>query len=474
MSAKSTDLHYINSRLIYFTFFTGLFLFIAGCKNNPQLNLVITDSTYTRAIPITDYSLGQGGLSSQPMIDDHIAQLKQLHPRTIRFFIQEYYNIYPAKGKYNWEKLDRMFQAITATDARPIPCICLKPAALFPQVNQDICTPVSYSEWDELIFQLVRHCKEINFGVRYWEIANEVDIGEDGGCPYRFTPEEYLEYYKHTSEAILKADPEAKTGGPALADYRNPIGDSLIAYCGRGNARLDFFSWHGYTNNPDFFRQSIRTVKKKLERYPLLKHTETLISEWNMDLWQPDLPPDFQPAFILEVTKIFSDEGLNMSSYYHIRDYYVDPDEFRPFFSAKGTAFMAHWWNVMPQYTGLFDQQGRVRPSYYVFRWLSLMDGKSIKISGSTGDIKTLASEKDHWINILVWNFPENEPGKICDVRLDYMPDKKGTFRIAKLNASLAVNNIEVLRSGSMKDLDTNQMTLTLAPYEINWIEINK
>ncbi len=473
MISLSTRL-FIKSKLNFFICFAVLFFFFDGCKKNTHLALTVTESIYNKAINIPDYSLGQGGLSSQPMIEEHLVQLKELHPKTIRFFIQEYYNIYPAKGKYNWEKLDRMFSSIVATGAEPIPCICFKPAVLYPAIDQEICTPDSWAEWDELIFQLVRHCKKMNFNVKYWEIGNEVDIGEDGGCPYKFTPEAYNEYYKHTSEIIIKADPGAKTGGPTLADYRNPIGDSLIAFCGRGNARLDFFSWHGYTNNPDFFRQSIRAIKKILRQYPALKKTETLISEWNMDLWQPDLDPYFQPAFILEVTKIFEDEGLSMSAYYHIRDYYVDPEEFRPFFSAKGTAFMAHWWNVMPQYTGIFDQQGRVRSSYYVFRWLSLLDGKPIKISGTNKDVKYLASEKDNWINILVWNFPDKGQGKDYDITLNYSPDKKGTFRIVKLDPTVATSNIEVLRSGSLEVLKTNPINLLLAPYEIKWIEVSR
>ena len=31
---------------------------------------------------------------------------------------------------------------------------------------------------------MVRHYKERGSGIRYWEVANEPDIGEDGGCPY--------------------------------------------------------------------------------------------------------------------------------------------------------------------------------------------------------------------------------------------------------------------------------------------------
>ena len=461
-------------RYSIFFIIIGLSILPWSCDRKTCLDLAIQSASQNTESNIPDYSLGQGGLSSQPMIEGHIVQIQQLHPKTVRFFIQEYYNIYPAKGQYNWEKLDRMFSDILATGAQPVPSICFKPAVLFPEKDQSVCTPENYDEWDELVFQLARHCREMNFGVKYWEIGNEVDIGEDGGCPYKFTPAAYLVYYKHTSQAILKADSTAKIGGPALADYHNPIGDSLIAYCGRGNAPLDFFSWHGYTNNPDFFRQSIRMIKGKLGKFPRLKNTETFITEWNMDLWQPDLDPAFQPAFILEVTELFSEEGLGRSAYYHIRDFYVDPDEFRPFFSENCAEFMAHWWNVMPQYTGIFDQQGRVRPSYYEFRWLSLLDGSMLKVSGTNDDIKSLASEKNGRINLLVWNFPEAGKGKVYDVTLHILSGGNGTFRIVNLNPSAAVNNIKVLRSGSLNELGKDPMKLTLKPYAINWIEINR
>jgi O-glycosyl hydrolase len=57
--------------------------------------------------------------------------------------------------------------------------------------------PGDYDKWDRLIFNMVRHYREHGAGIRYWEVANEPDIGEDGGCPYRFKPDSYVRYYKH-------------------------------------------------------------------------------------------------------------------------------------------------------------------------------------------------------------------------------------------------------------------------------------
>jgi len=99
--------------------------------DNTVLDVNIDAATVVGDIDLTKYSLGQGGLSPQPMIDAHLPQIQNLHPKTIRFFIQEYFNLYPAHGKYNWEILDKTLDAIVATGARPIPSICFKPAVLF-------------------------------------------------------------------------------------------------------------------------------------------------------------------------------------------------------------------------------------------------------------------------------------------------------------------------------------------------------
>ena len=62
-------------------------------------------------------ALGQGGLQSDPMIEPHLKELRQLHPKTIRLFLSEYYRILPDHGTYDWTKLDRELRAVRATGA---------------------------------------------------------------------------------------------------------------------------------------------------------------------------------------------------------------------------------------------------------------------------------------------------------------------------------------------------------------------
>src|SRR5437667_11664976 len=86
--------------------------------------LVIDASQPAGPIDLTRYALGQGGLSDRPMFDAHVEQVAQLHPQTIRIFVQEFFNLYPERGRYHWNTLDKMIETILATKAKPILCLC--------------------------------------------------------------------------------------------------------------------------------------------------------------------------------------------------------------------------------------------------------------------------------------------------------------------------------------------------------------
>jgi hypothetical protein len=437
---------------------------------------LLVDTTQTIGdIDLTRYALGQGGLSDQPIIDPHIDQLRQLEPQTIRLFVQEYFDLYPERGRYHWDTLDKSVEAILATGAKPIMALCFKPRVLYPKIDQDVVHPTGYNEWEKLIFALVTHCNhERKFGIEYWEVGNEPDIGEDGGCPYRFKPEDYVIYYTHTAEAIRKADAKAKVGGPALAGYRSRIGDLLIEHCAAGHAPLHFFSWHVYANDQRQFRDSIKEVKSKLARHPQLNQTETILDEWNMSLGNPMLSPSFQPAFVLETTHVFHEAGLTRSAYYHIRDIFVDRSKYDSWMSATGVNFMAHWWNTMPQYDGLWDNQGRVRPAYCVFRLLGLIKGQKLAVSGTTADIKAIAARNESWNHVVVWNFPSSGQNDGPDVVVRFSKSQRGEFRLMKLNAGAPVNNLEVVRHGGRGELESKPIQLPLPPYAVAWIEVSQ
>ena len=84
---------------------------------------------------IDRFSLGQGGLSEEPMWEDRAAEIRALRPRLIRLFLQEYFDLLPAAGRYHFESLDRSVDLILRTGAKPLMSLAFKPRTLFPMVD---------------------------------------------------------------------------------------------------------------------------------------------------------------------------------------------------------------------------------------------------------------------------------------------------------------------------------------------------
>ena len=413
--------------------------------------------------------LGQGGLSEEPMWADRIPEIRILKPRFVRLFVQEYFNLLPERGRYHFDLLDRSVDTILAAGAKPIMCLCFKPRVLYPEINQDIVEPNDYGEWERLIFNLVKHYQERGANILYWEVGNEPDIGEDGGCPYRFKPEAYVRYYQHTAAAILRADPNARVGGPALASVRSPILPALLDAAATGGAPLHFISWHIYTNDPKAVRATIEYAKNLLAKHPSLK-PETILDEWNMDLMNPPLDPKFQPCYIAEVIWQMLDAGLDYSCYYHIRDWHVDPDKFARFMSPQGTAFMTRFWNRTPQFLGLFDYQNQIRPSYFAFKLLSRMSGTRLSLISDHPSVHGFAAfdEKLRLYNLLLWNFSESTAP--VELSLQGLPPKL-RMRHLVLNAETPNNDENTrLRPEPPATLEEGNLRLhiTLEPYGVH------
>jgi hypothetical protein len=430
-----------------------------------------------RPLQIDHFALGQGGLSDDSIWGDRIPEIRALHPKLIRLFVQEYFDIMPARGRFNWTKLDGAVDTINATGAAALMNIAIKPRVLFPEIDDAITDPTDYPLWEKLISAMVRHYKTRGSKIAYWEVANEPDIGEMGGCPYKFTPEGYARYYEHTAVAIRRADPAAKVGGPALAGPNSPIFPELLRVCERKHLPLDFVSWHIYDNDPARIRATIERKKEQIHEFaalhPETRPPETILDEWNMSLRNTELDPRFQPAFIVETAWQMFEAGLDYSCYYHIRDYHVRLEQFLPFMSHDGATDMAWWWNRKPQYDGLFDYQNHVRPSYFVFLLLSRLTGQRLDMTSSDQRVHGLAT----WdadvkkYSVLLWNFsPETVPitlGMNSPSRMIASPEKLD---------SLAPSDDENIRLRPLPAIQitagTTDYPITLEPYGILFLEL--
>ena len=172
---------------------------------------------------------------------------------------------------YSWVILDQIFDTFHAAGVKPLVEIGFMPKALsthaepyrhdFPHGKvSDIYTgwaypPNDYQNWSELIFQFVHHLRE-RYGddevkTWLWEVWNEPDIGY-----WKGTPEEYFKLYDFSVDAVLRAFPGARIGGP---DTTGPGNDkaagflqAFLEHCaheknyanGKVGSHLDFISFH--------------------------------------------------------------------------------------------------------------------------------------------------------------------------------------------------------------------------------------
>src|ERR1039457_5413441 len=111
-----------------------------------------------------------------------------------------------------------------------------------------------------------------------------------------------------------------------------------------------------------------------------------------MSLSKPRLEPGYQPSFAIETISRMRAAGLDYAAYYHIRDYHVDPEQFFRFMSRKGTLNMANWWNLTPQFDGLFDSQGVLGPAYFAFKMLSRLTGNCVEVKSDRPQVKLMAA----------------------------------------------------------------------------------
>jgi xylan 1,4-beta-xylosidase len=172
---------------------------------------------------------------------------------------------------YSWAIVDEIFDAFQAAHVKPLVEIGFMPKALsihpepyrhdFPRVPvTDIYTgwaypPKDYQKWSELVFQFVHHLRQ-RYGdaetkTWLWEVWNEPDIGYWQG-----TREEYFKLYDFTVDAVVRALPEARIGGPETTGPGNSKAQdflrAFLEHCahqknyanGRVGSRLDFISFH--------------------------------------------------------------------------------------------------------------------------------------------------------------------------------------------------------------------------------------
>lgn len=374
-------------------------------------------------------AVGQGGINSHPLPDCVVAGTRKLNPRLIRIFIQEFFSVYPERGRFDWSRLDPYMDALACTGARVVAALTTKPRPLFPEINASCWRPRDIGEWQQVVRKLVHRYSVEKPIVTYWEIGNEPDIGEDGGSPYRIVdPQDYGDYYSFTSRAILEAFPQAKVGGPANAGLLNEPLPGLIRYCRQTGARLDFLSWHLYHSDPDLHAYQVAVARRLAADLP--HQPELMVTEWSAGfpgVSFAEQANDARRAASVAATALATRRaGLDAAFYYHLWDQVCDPEDFAPFFTEKGVANMVRHWNERPHRFGLFGVGGEVRPQYFVFQMLSRL-----------GETQVAAVSDDRSVRVLAGRTAGNLAAIAVNYSIDESRDRVAAFRFAGLRSGL-------------------------------------
>ncbi|HVR36902.1 MAG TPA: beta-xylosidase [Methylomirabilota bacterium] len=214
---------------------------------------------------------------------------------------------------YNWTILDRIFDAYLQRGVRPYVQIGFMPKALStnPEPYQHQWTPTArydeiytgwayppkdYTKWAELVFQWTKHCVE-RYGREeveswYWQTWNEPNIGY-----WRGSREEFIQLHDYAIDAVRRALPTARVGGPDVAGSGGDFTRAFLDHCLRGTNHatgetgtpLNFVAFHA-KGAPRFVEGHVRMgIARQLRTiddgfgivasYPELKETPIVIGE---------------------------------------------------------------------------------------------------------------------------------------------------------------------------------------------------
>jgi xylan 1,4-beta-xylosidase len=222
--------------------------------------------------------------------------------------------------RYDWTIIDKIFDTYRERGMRPYVQVGFMPEALsthplpyrhnwMPKGGGPLSTgwaypPKDYAKWAELVFQWVRHSVDRYSKAEverwYWELWNEPNI-----FYWRGSPAEYQKLYDYTADAVKRALPTARVGGPHIAGPKtSPAAKFLrefLEHCLRGTnhatgktgAPIDFIAFHA-KGDPRFtqghVRMGIASQLLDIDRgfaivatYPEFKNTPVVIGESDPD-----------------------------------------------------------------------------------------------------------------------------------------------------------------------------------------------
>ena len=368
------------------------------------------------------------------------------------------------KPRYDWTIIDRIFDTYVERKMKPLVEIGFMPEALSTNPEpyrtarppQNLWTgvgaaypPKDYNKWAELIYQWVRHSVD-KYGRQevetwWWEVWNE----PDGGY-WRGTGEEYQKLYDYTAEALKRALPTARIGGPHVtgpgSERSNGFLTAFLEHVlhgknyatGKTGSPLDYVGFHA-KGSPRFVDGSVvmgitnqlRSLDKGFEivsSFPELKDRPVIIGESDPEgcaaCSASSNPQNGYRNGIMYASyeAAVMPRHLDLAAKHHI--------------NLIGAVTWAFEFEDQPYFDGFRDlaTNGIDKPVLNVFRMLGKMSGDRVAVEDPAAipldqivangvrnqpDIYAFASRDTRSVAVLVSNYHDSEkPGAAAQIEL--------------------------------------------------------
>lgn len=373
---------------------------------------------------------------------------------------------------YDWTIIDKIFDTYIERGMKPFAQIGFMPEALSskpkpyrhywkPGIDyQEIFTgwaypPKDYEKWAELVYQWVLHSVErygrVEVESWYWELWNEPNIEY-----WRGTTEEYIKLYDYSADAVKRALPTAKMGGPEVtgpgwdksAEFLRVFLDHVKAgknhVTGKvGDTPLDFITFHA-KGNPKVIDGTVvmdmgtqlRDISKGFEivaSYPEFKDLPIIIGESDPEGCAACSEADYPHNAYRNGTLYASYTAAAFARKYELADHFG--------VNLLGAVTWGFEFEDQPWFAGFRDMatNGVDKPVLNVFRMFGMMTGERIKVEQKNlsytyseirensvrgkADVNALASKSDRSLAVMVWNYHDRNDLKVPDSPIDLVID---------------------------------------------------
>lgn len=412
---------------------------------------------------------------------------------------------------YDWTIVDQIFDTYIERGMKPFAQIGFMPEALSSKPTpyrhywkpgaayEDIYTgwafpPNDYEKWAELVYQWVKHSID-RYGKEeveswYWEVWNEPNIGYWQG-----TTEEYIKLYDYSVDAVKRALPTAKVGGPEvtgpgwdkaavfLRTFLDHVKNGKNYATGKTGSPLDFITFHA-KGSPKVVNDMVqmnmgaqlRDISKGFEivaSYPEFKDLPIIIGESDPEGCAACSEADYPHNAYRNGTMYASYTAASFSRKYELADHYG--------VNLLGAVTWGFEFENQPWYAGFRDMatNGVDKPVLNVFRMFGMMGGNRIKVNqenldynfikvrdesvrGENPDINAIASKTENSISIMVWNYHDNNdldvPDAIVKLMIDHIPSKKVLFNHYRVDQEYSNSYTHWKKMGSPQNPTESQI----------------